>query len=306
MYRRAIPPHNPVASAEASALEALRLQPKLWRAHVVLGAVHCCRREWEEEGKSFDAALALAPNRTRDHSWYAGFLLAVGREKEALQLTRARAGESPDDLSAQIALRLFLYVTRQFEEAEEFLSEVAASFPKSWLARIVQACVYLARGGTLEAILSIEEAYTILCEQSEYSESRNKVFAGLFNLCRLSGGAESDGHVARESMKRAIGHDATAVHEVRHDAGEVPGDYEGWEPGQFDSFIPDWTPPQLALGFIGLEEKESAISALTRAVNEGDPWAAWLHLLPLLDPLRDDPAFRAHIERMNFPSLSRE
>jgi tetratricopeptide (TPR) repeat protein len=128
MYRRTIPPHNPRAAAEESALAALRLQPQLWRAHLVMGAVHCCRYQWAHAETSFDAALAIAPNRTRDHSWYAGFLLATGREKEALRLVRSRAEERPEDLSAQIALGLFLYATRRVDEAEA-LKRSSREFP---------------------------------------------------------------------------------------------------------------------------------------------------------------------------------
>ena len=85
-------------------------------------------------------------------------------------------------------------------------------------------------------------------------------------------------------------------------SGEFADDWD--RTGHFDTYIPYWTPLQLALGLIGLEEKESAIAALTRAVSEGDPLTAWLRLLPLFDPLRGDPAFQALIERMNFPSPS--
>jgi len=129
------------------------------------------------------------------------------------------------------------------------------------------------------------------------------VFPGLLNLCRMRGGAEGDKHLARESIKRAIGLDRSAVHEVRHATGEVPGDYEGWDPGEFDTHIPYWTPLQLALGHMGLGDTESAIQALTRAVSEGDPLTVWLHLLPLFDPLRDNPAFQALIKRMNLTAL---
>jgi hypothetical protein len=93
------------------------------------------------------------------------------------------------------------------------------------------------------------------------------------------------------------------VHEVRHAAGEVPGDYEGWDPGDFDTHIPYWTPLQLALGHMGLGDTESAARMLTRAADEGDPLMVWLHLLPLFDPLRDDPAFQALIRRMNLAAL---
>lgn len=309
MYRRTIPPHNPLASAEASALAALRLQPQLWRAHVVLGAVHCCRREWEEAGKSFDAALAIAPHRTRDHSWYGGFLLATGREKEALQLARSRAEEKPEDLSAQMALGVFLYVARRFEEAEEFLGEVTLLFPKSWLSRIVQACVYLADDRALEATLSIEDAYTILSEQSEYSEPFDNIFPGLFNLCRLRAGSAAGEYVPRVSMRTvesACGSDSWAVYQKGEERAAVDADGDRWvpEPGHSDKHIPYWTPLQLALGCMGLGQTESAIQMLTRAVGEGDPLTMWLQLLPLFDPLRGDPAFQALIKRMNFPSLS--
>jgi hypothetical protein len=164
--------------------------------------------------------------------------------------------------------------------------------------------VYLARDQEVEALVSVEQARTILDNQSDNSPLRDNVFPGLLNLCRLRGGTEGEKHVERESLKRAIGLDRTAMYEVRHAAGEIPGDYEGWDPGEFDTHIPYWTPLQLALGLMALEEKEPAIAALTRAVAEGDPITVWLRRLPLFDPLRDDPAFQALIERMSFPSLS--
>lgn len=309
VYRRSIPPHNPVAAAEAAALEALRLQtkPTLWRAHIALGAIHCCRHRWAEAQKSFDSAFDIAPNAKRDHAWYAGFLLAAGgdrEEREALRLARARAEATPEDASAQIALGLFLYLARQFEEADELLCEAVARFPKSWLARIVLACVYLARDQEVEALVSVEQAHRIQDEQVDRGSFRDNVFPGLYHLCNLRYYGESERQRSRESIEKAIGLDRTAMYEVRHDAGEIPGDYEGWDPGHFDTYIPYWTPLQLALGLMALGEKEPAIAALTRAVAEGDPITVWLRRLPLFDLLRDDPAFQALIERMSFPSLS--
>jgi tetratricopeptide (TPR) repeat protein len=45
-----------------------------------------------------------------------------------------------------------------------------------------------------------------------------------------------------------------------------------------------------------------AISALEYACEACDPVMAWLHLLPIFDPLRDRPAFRELIKRMNLPN----
>src|SRR5579872_3820956 len=61
LYRRAIPPHDPLATAEASASEAFRLQPRAWRAHIALGVVHACRHKWEKAFTAFAAAIEIAP-----------------------------------------------------------------------------------------------------------------------------------------------------------------------------------------------------------------------------------------------------
>ena len=178
MYRRSIPPHNPLAAAEASALAALRLQPKLWRAHVALGAVHCCRHEWEEAGKSF--LIQPWPSRqtqrraithgTRGSYWRRagsrkpyGFPRARGPRRAGRDLSahKSRLASSP------------LHVARRFEEADEFLSEVVERCPQSWLARIVLECVHLVGCDPFEALLSIDEAHRILSEQSVWP-SRNK------------------------------------------------------------------------------------------------------------------------------------
>lgn len=307
MYRRPVHPHNPLKAAEASALEALRLQPKFWRAHVALAAVHCCRQQWDEAQKWFDEALTLAPTMTREHPWYAGFLLAMGKEREALHIARARADENPDNLGAQITLSLILYLARHNEEAEDLIGRVVEYFPKSWLARMVQACVYLAKGdpwSVMDASVSAQEAHDILYELSECSEPFDNVFTGLVNLCHFRGGSEGKKHVARESMKGARLTDSFAMKHAGHAAGEATDDDDDWEPGHFDKNIPFWTPLQLALGFIGLEETEPAIDALARAVDQGDPLSVLLPRLPLLDPLREAPEFQALIERMNLPSPS--
>ncbi len=44
-YRPDAPPRKWIALAEASAREALFWSPQCWRAHVVLGAVHCSSRK---------------------------------------------------------------------------------------------------------------------------------------------------------------------------------------------------------------------------------------------------------------------
>jgi hypothetical protein len=60
-------------------------------------------------------------------------------------------------------------------------------------------------------------------------------------------------------------------------------------------------PLQLALGHMALGEEELAIRNLEAACEEGDPFLAWMHLWPVLDPLRNLNGFRRLIDRMELP-----
>jgi tetratricopeptide (TPR) repeat protein len=267
------PKRNPVAAAEEAALGALHVQPELWRAHVVMGAVHCCRHDWAQATSSFDAALAIAPQKTREHSWYSGFLLATGNEPEALRLARARVDDQPEDLPAQVALALFLYVTRRFREAEEVAREAIANYPEecpeSWLAHIIMACVSLATGDAFTATLWMRNVDDLIVQR--YSFFFN-VFVGLFALSHFLSGAEGADRRVRK-----------------------------WLSDRWSS--PYWTPVQVALSYLGLGETEMAIEALTQAVEESDPLMVWLHLWPLFDPLRGERGFQNLINRLDIPRL---
>lgn len=307
MYHRSIQPHSPIQAADKSALEALGLQPRSWRAHVVQGAVHCCRYHWREAEESFQKALAIAPGHTRQHAWYAAYLLAIGKDEKALQLVASRASERHDDPFAQVAIGLFLYVARRFDDAEKLLCEVIEEFPDCWLGRIVQACVQLAGGNVNEAAYLIEDARTIIYEMSEYSEPTDNVFVGLERLCDFQRGNRM---LAQESVDSALNSHYWALDreregsyfEERTDDGQVKKHYlPKPEPGEYDQKIPFWTPFQVALACIGLQDTKTAIEALAYAVDQGDPMAVWLHRWPLLDPLRDHPQFQALIQRMNLP-----
>jgi hypothetical protein len=65
---------------------------------------------------------------------------------------------------------------------------------------------------------------------------------------------------------------------------------------------PDVAPVQLALAYMAVNELEKAIKCLGHACDQHDPRMAWLHLWPILDPLRDRGEFKALVNRMGLPS----
>jgi Tfp pilus assembly protein PilF len=167
-----------LAQAEASANEALRLSPRLWRPHVVFGMLHCCRFDWRKAQASFRTALKASREDTERHAWYAAYLLAAGRKKKALQLVGERAMEAPADPASQNTLALFLYATREYEKAEASLGELGSNH---WLTKVALACIGLARGSR-EAWFHIEHAHTRFGVEA---------FPGFHALCLCGGDTET-------------------------------------------------------------------------------------------------------------------
>jgi TolB-like protein/DNA-binding winged helix-turn-helix (wHTH) protein len=56
-----------------------------------------------------------------------------------------------------------------------------------------------------------------------------------------------------------------------------------------------------AEAYLGLGERDQALSWLERAYEDHDPWMVYIASYPGLDPLRSEPRFQALLRRMNFP-----
>ncbi len=50
-----------LSAAEGRARQAFQSNSAYWRAHVVMGALHCCHREWDKASKAFRSALNDSP-----------------------------------------------------------------------------------------------------------------------------------------------------------------------------------------------------------------------------------------------------
>ena len=60
-------------------------------------------------------------------------------------------------------------------------------------------------------------------------------------------------------------------------------------------------PSDFAYAYLGLDDKDQALTFLERAYEEQDPALFWLKMSPLFDPLRSEPRFQALLRRVNFP-----
>jgi tetratricopeptide (TPR) repeat protein len=122
--------------AREAAMEALRLDPSLAKAHASLGLVRYLY-EWNFAGAegSLEKAIALDPAYPPAHHWLAMMLMATGRYAESLaQIERAIALE-PDSALYDVKRGTILMAAGKLDEAERHLQSVLERRPGSPLAR---------------------------------------------------------------------------------------------------------------------------------------------------------------------------
>jgi tetratricopeptide (TPR) repeat protein len=279
IYRADEPPRKSLELAEASAREALARDARAWRAHVVLGAIHCSRFQWQQAGAAFDEALETAPLEAAEHFYYAAYLAAVGRMDEALRVTRLSVKRHPEDPFAMLALATLCYLTREamFHAAIEFAYGVERENRNLWIPSALLACISFNTGRAYGMLATlgkghVEDAHRLLGMEC---------FPGLAVLCFALEMSLSENRPRIDEMKAQM-HRMIAALEIK----------------SRESYV---SPLQLALAHLAANETDYAFPELKRACKEGDPKMAWLHLWPLFDSIRDHPQFLKLTAKMNLP-----
>ena len=259
-------PRKMLVRARADALKGLRLDPKQWRAHIALAAVHVCRRQWKEAQEEFSRALRINSVETRYHPWYAAFLMAVGKKNAALTLVSDRAEERPEDPFALAIWGLFSYAARDYRTARQLLDEALGKNPKDWVACFASACLRLHDDPPDNGI-----GERLVTRAHDFLEM--DVFPSLRVM----------------SLRKQSPHDKKSLN--RHMESTALN----------IELNPYWSPLEMALGEIAFGENTKAIGSLTEAFNDCNPYMAWLHLWPFLDPIRGEKKFQRLLARMGLP-----
>src|SRR6202044_2904294 len=106
----AIPPDQTYPRAAAAARRAIALDPSIAEAHAALAfADFYWSRDTEAADREFRRALALDPENSVTHHWYATFLMTIGESGAALaEIERAENLDSESNaIPADKALILF-------------------------------------------------------------------------------------------------------------------------------------------------------------------------------------------------------
>jgi len=255
------PPLPLLEAAELAAQTAKEIDKNCWIAHANLGAARLWRHDWVAADAAFKQAEELSPLEIDKIGGYGLFLLSRGRYDEALALANAYIDEGFRDFVRLTRAALYLYALRDYPRTEAVLLMSLERNKFFWRTHLGFAFLYLSTGDPERALSHMSEVRTL---------SEMDLWPGMAIACLEAAGKL---HEAEQRLQELL-----ALSQIRY-----------------------IQPMQLGLGCMALGRNEEAIGYLRRACDECDPFTAWLHLWPFLDPLRRYPQFRALLQKWDFP-----
>lgn len=260
------PSREVMPKAEKAARKALEMDNTLAEAHASLaGILKSFHWNWEEATQEYKQALELNPNYATAHRWYADFLAALGRSKEAArEMERARELD-PLSLVINMEVAWNLYMARDHvRAAEQALKtlEVESQFSPAYH---VMGLAYEQMGKYPEAIAAFQRA--------QQGSVGNPI--GLATLGYAYGRANR-----KPEARKILG-------ELRTQAQH--------------SYIP---PYAYSIVYLGLGDKDQGLKWLATAYDERDVWLIWILCDPRLDLIRQESVFKDLLRQMNLPTVS--
>jgi TolB-like protein/Tfp pilus assembly protein PilF len=254
-----------IRRAQQLADKALELDETLAEAHLSLAIVKQVSLEWQDTERELRRAIELNPSYAIGHITYAMYLYAMLRFDDAV--AHAKRAQQLDPASPYIntwAGAAFFFAGREREAAAALQRalELEPSF--------ADASLVLARNDV------VKRRYQEAIQQAEKALTANPTDPAMIAVL-------AHAHGRAGNRERAF----LLVEQLKV-----------MSPGTRGAF-PDW-------GFIwayaGLGDNEQAFAWLEKVFEERSARLVWLHVDPLLEPLRSDPRFADLVRRVGLPS----
>lgn len=258
------PPMQVWPEAKATAERAIAMDPSLAVAHTSL-ALALSQYEWDFAGaeRQHQEAIRLSPGDARARYFYGLHLMLLGRLPEASREMRQALTLDPLSKQTISALAYICYYGGHFEDALRECGRAIALDAGYFETYGCLGLTQIALGRLEEAIESFREA--------------DRLTGSVFPL-------------AQAFLGYALGL-AGRVHEARALLSQL---YET----RLQRYVP---PAYLAVAEIGLGEIERAFAALEDAYSAKDGTLLFLRILPVFEPLRNDPRFEHLCRRLALP-----
>ena len=253
-----LPPKEAYPRAKAAAAKAIELDGTLGEAHISLAfCLDGFDWDWESAGREFRRGIELNPGYATGHHWYAWHLTALGRNGEAI--AEMKKAESLDPLSLIISADLAeeLLIAHRYDDAIKQSRQTMDLDPRFAVAHYELGQAFVQKRMYNEAIAELQKAIA------------------------LSGGSTT----CTSNLAYAY-----AVSGMRNEAVKILNDLKNRSNHGFSNA------PEIALVYVGLDEKDQAMAWLEKAyVERFNPGVL---LRPAFDPLRSDPRFQDLLRRI--------
>ena len=243
-----------VESAEA----ALRLDPNLAEAHVLLADVYQQQFRWSDAESEYRRGFDLNPNNAVAQQAFAQWLMCQGRTDEALVWIRRARKLDPFAVSGSSEAWILFNAHRYQEAIRETRSDLAVR-PDDSNGLLMMGFALIANDQAAQAIAPLEKVV---------AESHGSPAAmGLLIRAYAHAGRKADAYRVLTQLKQ----------EQR--SGYVPA----------AAFVN---------AYLGLGDNEQAFVWLEKAYNEQSNILQFLKTHPYFDPIRSDPRFKSLVHRV--------
>lgn len=244
-----------VLNAKAAADSALERDDSLAEGHAALAYVNFMWLwDWPAAEREFRRATELGPNYAPAHHWYALYLAAMGRQREAIEEISLARRLDPLSPNVKTAVGYVYYFARQYDQSIKECQEVLRQAPDFMVAHAVLGLAYEGKGNYANAITELQRAI-------ELSGDRTSAYLGWL------------GHAYALSGRRA---DAEKILNELDDLAR-----HGFLGSSHRAVI-----------YAGLGEQDKALQFLHDARDQDDAALIWLRVDPHYDPLRANAGFQ--------------
>jgi serine/threonine-protein kinase len=249
--------------ASAAAKKALELDDTLAEAHTEMGIVDFWYEyDWNAAEREFKCAIELKPNYAHAHEYYGWYLVSVGRYGEGIAESKQARELDPLSLETNAMVGQNFYFARQYDLAIDTLRKTLEMDPDYWIAHTLLGFSYEAKGDFSGAV-------------TEGQKGRKMETSIPLALVEL-------GHAYALSGKKS-------------EAEQALKELKDWSKR---TYVPAYNFAEI---YIGLGDKEQAVTALERAYEDRSMYLTFLKADPQFDSLRSDPRFKDLMRRIGLP-----
>ena len=260
---RNVPVHEGFEKAKFYARKAIELDDTLAEAHASLAwSLFIYDWDWDGAAKEFRRAIELDPRYATAHQWYAFVLASQGKFDEALLEAHTAQENDPTSVSVRRSLGYTYVYARKYEQARYHLDRAIAMNPTAEESFRIQGLVLTLDGQYAAAERVLREALALAPECGSYTKATLA-----YSLAR-AGDFSYAKEIAAELEER------------------IKTEYV--------------SPVELATVYVALGDAEKTLDWIERAVEDRRGWTAYLRVHPILDPVREEPRFKAIVQRMKF------